>query len=288
MLKHRLLSGFFLAAVFIASILWAPWMVMLAILWVIVLASQQEFIRMVCPAALPRPLRLLAMGLGLLLLAALFADTRPWHAPPLGLWVLLGATWILILAGMSSQRPDASIEAAGLVLSLLYIVICLGLITHVTWNEFGLAKDNWPHPSTGARSRILYILWVVKLSDVGAYTAGMTLGRRRLCPRLSPAKTWEGLAGGVAGGILASLFAVWVGSLFDVLRFGFVHAAVLGLLLALVGVAGDLSESMFKRKAGMKDSGAGFPGLGGILDMVDSVLPVAPVMLLYMNLTGVA
>lgn len=124
---------------------------------------------------------------------------------------------------------------------------------------------------------LLWILLVVKSCDIGAYFTGRSIGRHKLILWLSPGKTWEGLAGGVvlaslvgAGG-LAALSAtghpvppIWTG-------------LIAGILFGLTGQAGDLIASMFKRDAGLKDSSRLLPGFGGVLDVLDSPLLVAPV-----------
>ncbi len=125
---------------------------------------------------------------------------------------------------------------------------------------------------------LLAMVAVTKSGDIGAYFTGTTIGRHKLIRWLSPGKTWEGLAGGVAlaagvGAMAAGmsgqgesgpLVEVWVG-------------AMLGGMLGLVGQGGDLVASMLKRDAGMKDYSRALPGFGGALDIVDSVLLMAPV-----------
>lgn len=125
---------------------------------------------------------------------------------------------------------------------------------------------------------LLWVLLVTKACDIGGLFAGKAFGRHKLIPWLSPGKTWEGLAGGlvlsglVAWGGMAALDR-WAGMATP--AWGWCILA--GVALGLVGQAGDLLESMFKRDAGMKDSGKGVPGLGGVLDMIDSPLLAAPV-----------
>ena len=125
------------------------------------------------------------------------------------------------------------------------------------------------------------LLLVVKLGDIGAYTVGRLTGRHKLVPKLSPAKTWEGLA----GGLVFACFGAWLA--FEVLlprvvpasetlRPGW-HWLVFGLLVGITGVVGDLAESMLKRDAGVKDSSRWLPGFGGVLDILDSILLAAPV-----------
>ncbi|QIA26961.1 phosphatidate cytidylyltransferase [Thermaerobacter sp. PB12/4term] len=110
----------------------------------------------------------------------------------------------------------------------------------------------------------LVILWV---QDIAAFFVGRAVGRHRMAPRISPGKTWEGAAGGLAAGLLV---AIALAGLLDVHPAGLVPAAA---AVAVAGQAGDLFESYWKRRAGLKDSGALLPGHGGMLDRIDSLLP---------------
>ena len=118
-----------------------------------------------------------------------------------------------------------------------------------------------------------------KACDIGAYFTGMSIGRHKMIPWLSPKKTWEGLAGGVvfasAVGAVLAHFSVHLASGAD--HYPWWVGAVLGALVAVVGQAGDLAESAFKRDAGVKDSGSILPGMGGVLDVLDSPLLAGPV-----------
>ena len=103
-----------------------------------------------------------------------------------------------------------------------------------------------------------------------------------MIPRISPGKTWEGFGGAIAVSTLASL--VFVYFLGDKLAgMNWRHATLLGIILGVSAVVGDLIESLFKREAGVKDSGRFFPGIGGILDLLDSLLFNAPIMYLYLR-----
>ena len=129
---------------------------------------------------------------------------------------------------------------------------------------------------------ILYLIAVVKASDTGAYFTGRFLGRHKLIPRLSPNKTWEGLAGGFLFSLIVSLLFWWfAGGQLGVVSLRVWDAAILGVLLAGSGVIGDLVESMIKRNADIKDSGHLIPGMGGVLDVLDSLLFGAPVLYAY-------
>lgn len=138
---------------------------------------------------------------------------------------------------------------------------------------------------------IAAIIFITKSCDIGAYFTGRAIGRNKLIPWLSPGKTWEGLVGGVAVSVGLAVGLAAIANFYD--WFGhwqpggaqrdFVHyhfplwyAAVCGAVFGLVGVVGDLTASLFKRDAGIKDSGRSVPGFGGILDVVDSPILVAP------------
>jgi phosphatidate cytidylyltransferase len=135
-------------------------------------------------------------------------------------------------------------------------------------------------PDTGIFFVVL-VLAIVILSDAGAYFAGRAYGRRKLAPKISPAKTVEGALGGLLGGTLGALGAKGVFDFFwpqlsQVLPWGVTLA--LGIVVALVAIAGDLIESLLKRDAQVKDAGKLLPGMGGVLDRIDSFLLGIPVM----------
>lgn len=127
---------------------------------------------------------------------------------------------------------------------------------------------------------VLGILVVTKSCDIGAFFTGTLIGRHKLIPWLSPGKTWEGLFGGIAVAAGMGVLAVWLlrstGAGGSEPSISWQHGALFGALFAIVGQAGDLMASMLKRDAGIKDSGAVLPGFGGVLDIIDSLLPVAP------------
>jgi phosphatidate cytidylyltransferase len=103
-----------------------------------------------------------------------------------------------------------------------------------------------------------------------------------MIPRISPGKTWEGFGGAIVLATAASLgFVHFFGD--RMTGMNWIHAVVLGVLLSVTAVIGDLIESLFKREAGVKDSGKFFPGIGGILDLLDSLLFNAPIMYLYLR-----
>jgi phosphatidate cytidylyltransferase len=129
---------------------------------------------------------------------------------------------------------------------------------------------------------VLYFILVTKFSDLGAYCVGSLIGKHKMIPRISPGKTWEGFGGAIVVSTLVSLvFAHLAGP--RLYGMNWMHAVILGVLLSTAAVVGDLIESIFKREAKVKDSGHWFPGIGGILDLMDSLLFNAPLMYLYLR-----
>ena len=126
-------------------------------------------------------------------------------------------------------------------------------------------------------------VWLVVITafgtDICAYFTGVTMGKHKLCPKISPKKTWEGAIGGVLGSvILSGIF----GLIF--VRPFIVHCLIIGFIASIVSMFGDLTASIFKRKMGIKDYGNLIPGHGGILDRFDSVLFTGPVIYYYVTL----
>ena len=130
---------------------------------------------------------------------------------------------------------------------------------------------------------VLYLIAVTKFSDMGAYLTGSAFGRHLMSPHISAKKTWEGFFGALALALLCSLALAKLmpGHLS---KLTWTHATVLGLLLGFAAVIGDLGESIIKRSTGVKDSGGLLPGIGGALDLIDSLLFTAPLLFFYLRL----
>src|SRR5437870_1396652 len=130
---------------------------------------------------------------------------------------------------------------------------------------------------------LLYLIAVTKFSDMGAYLTGSAIGRHLMTPHISAKKTWEGFFGALVLALLCSLvlFKLMPGHL---AMLSWTHATVLGLLLGFAATIGDLAESIIKRSTGVKDSGNFLPGIGGALDLIDSLLFTAPLLFFYLRL----
>jgi phosphatidate cytidylyltransferase len=184
---------------------------------------------------------------------------------------------ILFVLGLCARQLACRSNTAG----LLAIAVTLFGLMYVPWLLNFIQKINFFSGVEG-HYYVLYFVVLTKSSDTGAYAVGSLLGRHKMIPRISPGKTWEGFAGAIGATVLASLlFVHFLGR--SMAGMNTVHAIVLGVLLGLGAVLGDLMESLFKREAGVKDSGRFFPGIGGILDLLDSLLFNAPIMYLYLR-----
>ena len=154
-------------------------------------------------------------------------------------------------------------------------------LMYVPWLLNFIQKINF-FPGVDGHYYLLYFVLITKFSDTGAYATGSLIGRHKMIPRISPGKTWEGFGGAIFASTAASLVFVYcLGS--RMAGMNWEHAIILGIVLSVTAVVGDLIESLFKREAGVKDSGKFFPGIGGILDLLDSLLFNAPIMYLYLR-----
>jgi len=184
---------------------------------------------------------------------------------------------IVFVLGLCLRQFVSKSNTAG----LLAISTTLFGLMYVPWLLNFIQKINF-FPKANGTYYVLYFILVTKFSDSGAYVVGSLFGRHKMIPRISPGKTWEGFAGAIVLSTLASvLFAHFAGE--KLTGMNWKHAILLGILLSVAAVIGDLIESLFKREAGVKDSGRYFPGIGGILDLLDSLLFNAPLMYLYLR-----
>jgi phosphatidate cytidylyltransferase len=189
---------------------------------------------------------------------------------------------IIFVLGLCVRQFVSRSNTAGIVA----ISVTLFGLMYVPWLLNFIQKINF-FPGIEGHYYLLYFVLITKFSDTGAYAVGSLIGKHKMIPRISPGKTWEGFGGAI---LVSTLASVAFGSIFrdKLMGMTLVHSVVLGILLSVGAVIGDLIESLFKREAGVKDSGRLFPGIGGILDLLDSLLFNAPIMYLYLRhvLTG--
>jgi phosphatidate cytidylyltransferase len=207
-------------------------------------------------------------GLGYLGAAALFMLfylDAPAKGPDLLLITLAALTIVALAAEMLRGAPfDKMIPATGATLLGVFYVVLLG--GHLVAVRTGF-------PQTLSAHLLSFFFLVIMGSDTGAYYTGRALGRRKLAPKVSPGKTWEG----ALGGMLASLAAAVLAHYWFFRELPLKWALPLAALMNVLGVLGDLTESALKRSAGAKDAAQILPGHGGLLDRLDSLLFNAPV-----------
>ena len=242
-----------------------------------------EFYGMVGESNLPR-YKWLGLAGGVALVGVLFLHLSGLAKAPVGAAELeLGILAILLLVLLvrrvfAHPAPPAFAMVGHTMLGVLCVSWLLGFMLKI----FFYAAPQGAEFEGGYC--LLFFILATKCSDIGAYSLGSLIGRHKMIPKVSPTKTWEGFAGAI---LLSTAAAMVMAHYWGAARLGgmtLAHAAALGLVLAVGAVLGDLVESVFKRDSGVKDSGSFFPGIGGILDLLDSLLFNAPLMFLYLRL----
>lgn len=265
----RAASGVVMLVVMLTAMLWSTWS-FAALLVAITAGVTWEHLRLSehCGA---QPQKVMAMGIALLVVApfALLFDSE--HAITEGVSLMFGMMFVVMIAMLMvlfvelfRQRETPIQNVSATILPALQVALPIAMLALLP--ALGEGYNAW---------RVVAFFSIIWANDVFAFLVGITLGRHRLCERISPKKSWEGFIGGIVAAMGVALLAahllgedmtVWAG---------------LGLVSALAAVVGDLVESMFKRAAGVKDSGAIMPGHGGWFDRFDAVLMAAPVAVIY-------
>ena len=268
----RMLSGAVLAAVVLGAVVWSQWSfgILLAALLVVGLS---EFYTLAEKQG-SKPQRIVGLVAGLVLFAPNFAfisddiqilgSAR--QAFVCGLAFLLLSLPAMFICELYRRQENPAANIGTTLMGVVYVALPLSVMCY--FPMFGGGAWN-------PRVMVFYI-FIIWANDVFAYLVGMSIGRHRLFERLSPKKSWEGFFGGIVGAVAMGLVAA------RVLEGGYAAWAGLALVAAVSGVLGDLVESMFKRAAGVKDSGTLIPGHGGVLDRFDAMLLSAPFVFVYM------
>lgn len=251
------------------------------LLSVLALAGLREFYTMLEHHNLPT-FKMLGMGCGCVLCFGSFFFLRQsgqQYAYDFEVAALMASLLIVftrqMFEGLRETRPIQTM--AYTVFGLLYVPWLFSFVTKIVYIT---PRDALGH--TTGHFYVLFLVVVTKFSDMGAYLTGSVIGKHPFVPHISPKKTWEGVAGAlffsVAGGC-----ALWMLMQKQLALFSLTHVIVLGLVLGMTAVVGDLAESIIKRSADAKDSGVLLPGIGGALDLIDSLLFTAPLMYFYMR-----
>ncbi len=213
--------------------------------------------------------RWIGLGIGLLIPLSIqwrFEPTKGWEL----FFVLVAFLTLFLLQLRRRDSSQAIVGVSTALFGILYVSWCFSFLVRLRFLEGpGLPGGEW---------LVAYLLLVTKGGDIGAYAVGSAIGRHTLIPRISPSKTWEGTLGGLAFSVGA---AAALRSVFPAV--GLRNLLILGGLLGILGQLGDLSESLVKRDCQVKDSGALLPGLGGVLDLLDSLLFTSPICYFYIQ-----
>jgi phosphatidate cytidylyltransferase len=228
-----------------------------------------EFYRLLAAAG-DAPFARLGTFFGVLIIVAPWVQARYGPRPDA---LLPLATVIFAVRLLGERRMEKRIPAlASTVFGLVYVAVLLQYYVRLA--------TPLPGDTVSPAGRLLLCLWLVavaKFSDVGGLLAGMAAGRHPMAPQISPKKTWEGAAGGVAASMLVGALIAWFGRAQLAPSLTPLRAALIAMPIGVLAIVSDLVESVIKRRAALKDSGGLIPGIGGIFDMTDSLLLVAPV-----------
>ncbi len=265
MLYKRVISGLLFLPIFYLVTWQLPPVYFTALVLVAAAVGQYEFYRMAQTCGF-HPQRVLGTALGVLIVIWFYHPLLPEQEYFL---VLTGSLLLIIVARLFSSRSvDGAIEdVATTFLGVFYVAMLFAFQVVI---RTGVNGKQW----------LVFLYFIIWASDIGAYSVGVPLGRHRLYEKVSPKKSIEGLVGALVASVgMALLCRIWFMPYIGI-------GEIMGIALALsgVGTIGDLVESLFKRAAGVKDSGSIIPGHGGILDRMDSMLFAAPVLYYYLRL----
>lgn len=213
--------------------------------------------------------------IGVIQVLSFFASAL-WYEFGWSLPMLIFFIGFLILIALHFKEKDgAVVDLAVSSFGLLYIAVPMGMILGILFGKAGGQDGRW---------WVAYLLVVTKITDMGAYFGGNLWGKRKLAPKISPGKTVEGAIIGLICSIAASFIFYLISHFSGAIRFhlGVAESIFLGFVLGCIGQFGDLSESLLKRDANKKDSND-LPGLGGILDLIDSLLFNAFIIFFYLK-----
>jgi len=189
-----------------------------------------------------------------------FEPTKSWEL----LFIVLALLFLILMQFKRRKNSGAIVDISTTLFGILYVSWFFSFLIKIRYLDAGLGF-------------LAALLLITKLGDIGAYLIGVNFGKHPLIPRISPNKTVEG----ALGGLLFSIIGALASKIF--LGFGYAQLIFIGLGLGVLGQLGDLSESLLKRDCEVKDSGNLFPGMGGVLDEIDSLLFAAPVFYFYLS-----
>lgn len=276
---RRIVSGLLVGGAWLLALRFMPAWLLILILCIMSCACQVEFYGMLkkgrpkLPSSAPWGIAMGSIWLACTFLFPVGSVGELYALPVLG--ALIAAFMIRVLF----YRGERPVEYMAITLfGFFYLPFLLSFIIRLA--QWGCTEIGQILPDRSGIYLALYLAAVVKFSDIGGLAFGIPFGKHKLAPSISPKKSWEGLLGGIFFSIIVSislaLIARYVPCGGPLKSMPIWVATILGVFLALAGLLGDLVESRIKREAEIKDSAGLLPGMGGILDMFDS-LAFAPV-----------
>lgn len=278
----RLFSTLILWAIIWGAIQWEKQWLLIALTGFFGVAGAVEYFRLLRIDAQARSFNLLGLAICLA-----YWGTMTWWimknrmAPPM--WLELAALTAsvhgaFLLCYRHQLEGTVTLQRIfSTVFGVVYTVIFFGFIARLMYFQ----SDG--QSATGL-FLVIYLVMVTKFSDMGAYAFGVVLGKHKMIPHISPAKSWEGLVGAFVTSFAGAVIMLWwKGSTGELAPLTWLHGLLLAPVLCAAGITGDLAESVIKRCTAIKDSGHAFPGIGGILDLTDSLLFTAPVFYFYLE-----
>jgi phosphatidate cytidylyltransferase len=270
-LVQRTISGVVFLLIIIGSMLLGKYTFGVTFLIILFLALSEFYDLMFASGAIPFAIPGIISGIFVFIIAFLVSSGIACHTL---LFLFLPLIILLIIIALYSFKENAIQNMAITLFGIFYISFPLSAMNYLVFP----AINGYEYTHKIALG-ILILVWI---NDTGAYLIGMSIGRKSLFPRISPKKSWEGTIGGA---VLTFLTSLEIKPLMGILTH--IDWFVIAIIVSVFGIYGDLTESLIKRSANLKDSGKIMPGHGGILDRIDSILFVIPISLVYLVLNNV-
>jgi phosphatidate cytidylyltransferase len=254
MLPKRIISAVILIS-FISGVIFVDWLCSLGIV-LFIIGGLYEYFTMLEKKGI-NIYKYFGIGIGTVIPLTImfrFEPTKSWEL----LFIVLALFSLILMQFKRRDNSGVIVDISTTLFGILYVSWFLSFLIKIRYLNGGLGF-------------LAALLLITKLGDIGAYLIGSKWGRKLLMPRISPKKTVEGSLGGLGFSILGGLACK------SFLPFEYVPLLIISVSLGVLGQLGDLSESLLKRDCQVKDSGSIFPGMGGVLDEVDSLLFAAPV-----------
>jgi len=261
MLIKRIVSSTILIAIITATI-FVDWLMGLVITFFII-SGLYEFFTMLEKKGI-NIYKYFGIGMGAVIPLSIvfrFELTRTWEL----FFIVLALLFLILMQFRRRENSGAIVDISTTIFGILYISWFLSFLIKIRYMPGGIGL-------------MTTVLLITKLSDIGAYLVGTRFGRHLLIPRVSPNKSVEGAIGGLIFSILGALASK------SFTRLPSLYLVFVGIFLGILAQLGDLSESLIKRDCQVKDSGNFFPGMGGFLDLIDSLIFTAPAFYFYMSI----